>query len=72
MKRIPTYMFYKHKYGEELLIDVVSYDKCLVLKSGISVPNSPWLFGDFHVLSHRQGFRLVHFIEFFYSLTNTE
>lgn len=26
MKQIPVYPFYKHKYGEELLVDVISYD----------------------------------------------
>jgi AraC-like DNA-binding protein len=27
MKKIPLYKFYKHKYGDELLVDVVNYDK---------------------------------------------
>ncbi len=27
MKRIPTYKFYKHKYGEELLVDVINFEK---------------------------------------------
>lgn len=26
MKRIPVYKFFKHKYGDELLVDVVDYD----------------------------------------------
>lgn len=26
MKRIPLYKFYKHKYGDELLVDIVSYE----------------------------------------------
>ncbi len=26
MKRIPVYKFYKHKYGDELLVDIVDYD----------------------------------------------
>jgi len=26
MKKIPLYKFYKHKYGDELLVDVVDYD----------------------------------------------
>lgn len=26
MKRIPLYKFYKHKYGDELLVDVISYE----------------------------------------------
>ncbi len=26
MKKIPLYKFYKHKYGDELLVDVVNYD----------------------------------------------
>ncbi len=29
MKRIPTYKFYKHKYGDELLVDVISYDRMI-------------------------------------------
>ena len=29
MKRIPVYKFYKHKYGDELLVDVISYEKML-------------------------------------------
>ncbi len=29
MKRIPTYKFYKHKYGDELLVDVISYDRMM-------------------------------------------
>ena len=27
MKKIPVYKFYKHKYGDELLVDVISYEK---------------------------------------------
>ena len=27
MKRIPLYKFFKHKYGQELLVDVVNLDK---------------------------------------------
>lgn len=27
MKRIPIYKFYRHKYGAELLVDVVEYEK---------------------------------------------
>lgn len=26
MKRIPIYKFYKHKYGDEMLVDIVDYD----------------------------------------------
>ncbi len=26
MKRIPIYKFYRHKYGDELLVDIISYD----------------------------------------------
>ena len=26
MRRIPIYKFYKHKYGDELLVDIVDYD----------------------------------------------
>ena len=29
MKRIPVYKFYKHKYGDELLVDVISYEKMM-------------------------------------------
>lgn len=29
MKRIPTYKFYKHKYGDELLVDVINFDRML-------------------------------------------
>ena len=29
MKRIPIYKFYKHKYGDELLVDVISYEKMM-------------------------------------------
>ena len=29
MKRIPVYKFYKHKYGDELLVDVISYEKIM-------------------------------------------
>ncbi len=29
MKRIPSYQFYKHKYGDELLVDVISFDRML-------------------------------------------
>ncbi len=29
MKRIPTYKFNKHKYGDELLIDLITYDRML-------------------------------------------
>ncbi|MCR5395359.1 MAG: helix-turn-helix transcriptional regulator [Bacteroidales bacterium] len=29
MKKIPSYKFYKHKYGDELLIDVISYEKMM-------------------------------------------
>lgn len=33
MKSIPLYKFYKHKYGNELLIDVIDID---VMKADIS------------------------------------
>ncbi len=29
MKKIPVYKFYKHKYGDELLVDVISYEKMM-------------------------------------------
>ena len=29
MKKIPVYKFYKHKYGDELLVDVISYEKMI-------------------------------------------
>ena len=29
MKRIPVYKFYKHTYGDELLVDVISYEKMM-------------------------------------------
>ena len=29
MKRIPVYKFYKHKYGDELLVDVIDFDPML-------------------------------------------
>ena len=29
MKRIPVYKFYKHKYGDELLVDVINYEKMM-------------------------------------------
>jgi len=29
MKRIPSYKFYKHKYGDELLVDVINFDRML-------------------------------------------
>jgi len=29
MKRIPIYKFYKHKYGEELLVDIISFEKMM-------------------------------------------
>ncbi len=29
MKRIPIYKFYKHKYGDELLMDVISYEQMI-------------------------------------------
>jgi len=32
MNRIPLYKFYRHKYGDELLVDVVDYD---VMRSDI-------------------------------------
>lgn len=32
MKKIPVYKFYKHKYGDELLVDVISYEKMMLLQ----------------------------------------
>ena len=29
MKKIPVYKFHKHKYGDELLVDVISYEKMM-------------------------------------------
>ena len=29
MKKIPVYKFYKHKYGDELLVDVINYEKMM-------------------------------------------